>query len=48
MRARAAIAGFALVLATASFVSAATLDYDFYKAKVYPPAQRDVWDRQIG
>jgi hypothetical protein len=21
---------------------------DFYKAKVYPPAQRDVWDRQIG
>ena len=21
---------------------------DFYKAKVYPPAQRDVWDRQLG
>ena len=36
MRARAAIAGFAVVLASASLVSAATLDYDFYKAKVQP------------
>ena len=36
MRARAAIAGLGLALASASFVSAATLDYDFYKAKVQP------------
>jgi len=37
MRARAAtLAGFVLALAGATFASAATLDYDFYKAKVQP------------
>jgi hypothetical protein len=37
MRVRAAAAGFAFALASTTFVSAAaTLDYDFYKAKVQP------------
>ncbi len=37
MRARAVAAGFAFALASTTFVSAAaTLDYDFYKAKVQP------------